>query len=731
MPCLVLVLACSPKQAPAPEALLIGEIPVVESVHRFLRERAGDGARPARVTLDHQAHEAFEGPPEVSWGWVQLPEDSPAIFEVWISVPDAPMDAASLVSIVVQTPDGDTHSFDGSIPAGDGRWHPHRADLSPFVGQPVQLTTVVRAREGREREPSVFWGGPMVFATENAARPTPVILISCDTLRADHLSCYGYGRETSPRIDALAQDGVLFEQAIVEEAWTLPCHMTMLTGLHPNRHRTSRNANLSETIPTIADALTGEGYRAAGYTGLAVWLYDWRGFGNGFDLYEVPASVRDVFAVHASADAWLDHHGHGDFFLFLHNYDIHARPAMPGVETPYGPADDRFLHFSLETAADAPSMVYEANGQRLVANDFLEAMHDGLVENSPELHAHLVALYDDAIRSVDAAIGDLVDRLKDAGLYDDALIIVTSDHGEELGERGYYRHRTVYEECARVPLVVKFPRGQFAGERYAHLVQMADLFPTIAEVTGAAAPDDLDGTSLVAFLEGRNEPRELAYAQRAQYRAVRSDAHKFIGFIDETEPEFYDLASDPGERHDLFAQAPMEMLPLREAHDHFYGATQQGWHFAIRGIERPWHGKATLTSPVQLVSNRETSSPTTRLRQSHADGIHTLEIEWEGEIRDDLIVRTEPPGQPIMVRVEGSEPFQLRWGQEGPAEVALFERTLNPALVAPTPPERPDAAFTDGPSLTVWFVKPVETGEAARALTPEELELMESLGYVN
>jgi len=202
--------------------------------------------------------------------------------------------------------------------AAPGQWTPVSADLSALAGTACTLRF---AAEGKG-----YWGAPLIRTPRAADHATPIILISNDTLRADHLSCYGYGRDTTPNYDAFAKEAVLFTNAVSEEPGTLQAHMTMLTGLHPSVHGLTMRPEghetaqtLDERFTTLAEVLAGRGYVNAGFVGVGHILIAQRGFARGFDQYSAPDTFRDILETRALIDPWLEQHADAPFFLFFHN----------------------------------------------------------------------------------------------------------------------------------------------------------------------------------------------------------------------------------------------------------------------------------------------------------------------------------------------------------------------------------------------------------------------------
>ncbi|MBV8519244.1 MAG: sulfatase-like hydrolase/transferase [Acidobacteria bacterium] len=333
-------------------------------------------------------------------------------------------------------------------------------------------------------------------------RRPPVILISIDTLRSDHLPAYGYRAIATPNLDRLAHDGVVFERAFSNVPLTLPSHTTIMTGLLPAEHGVRDNAGyrLDPSHATLASLLHANGYATAA----AVSAYTLRRDSNiaaGFDSYDdridfvegAPTGnlQRDGAATSAILKTWIAAHDAKPFFAFLHLFEPHA---------PYEPS------------------------------------------------------YDGEIEKADRIVGDFLDDLRARKLYDDALIVLLSDHGEGLGDHGEQEHGVLlYREALQVPLIVKLPRGARGGERVTEPAQLADVFPTIASVIGITPPH-VRGRSLLDPGSPRALYAETLYPRiHLGWSELQSIVRYPLHLIDGPKPELYDVASDPRETNDLRA----------------------------------------------------------------------------------------------------------------------------------------------------------------------------------
>jgi arylsulfatase A-like enzyme len=315
-------------------------------------------------------------------------------------------------------------------------------------------------------------------APQDVARG-PIVLVVVDTLRADHLPCYGYGRPTAPAMCALADDGVRFARAYTTMTTTTPAIASMLTGLYPHRHGVKHlYLVLPPAMTTLTERLHAGGWATGGFISSFVMVRDFSGFEQGFDVYDDDVRTREAVRDNFQRDAattvehalqWLRAHG-PRAFLFVHLIEPHG---------PYTPPSPYLERFALPAAGPEPAEMpdYQRLAGLRTTNEY-------------------VGRYDGEIASADAAIGRLLDGLRTLGWYAPATIVLVADHGESLGEEGrWFVHGTsVGAHEAHVPLVVKFPDGDAGAppprSEVSAPVSVVDIFPTVLRAAGVAAADD-------------------------------------------------------------------------------------------------------------------------------------------------------------------------------------------------------------------------------------------------
>jgi len=393
-----------------------------------------------------------------------------------------------------------------------------------------------------------------VTAAKPTSPPLPtvdnVILVSVDSMRADRLGCYGNPRDTSPAMDQLARAGVRFANAMSSTSWTLPSHMSMMTGRDVLSHGViSENDRLPDGVPTLAEHLKQAGLATGGIVS-AEFLKGVYGFARGFDDYDdttVPAktwyeALRDETAPLMAdlAGQWLRSHRGRRFFLFLHFWDVHYDYVPPA---PY----DTMFDPEYRGSINAINFMQNSEINRRMSRRDLD---------------HIIALYDGEIRWVDEHIGRILGVVDELGLAGRTAVIVTADHGDEFFEHGGKGHqRTLYREVVQVPLLVRVP-GVTAGQVVDRPVSLVDIMPTVLDLLGARGPAGLNGSSLVPLMTGSQpdgqvsvyawlcNPRRRSNCQAMQHSPIGTLVH----FFQPSRLAFY--APTDTAQHDDLARTP-------------------------------------------------------------------------------------------------------------------------------------------------------------------------------
>jgi arylsulfatase A-like enzyme len=370
-----------------------------------------------------------------------------------------------------------------------------------------------------------------------ARRDLNIVLVTIDTLRTDRLSCYGSDRVDTPNIDSFAEEGVLFTNAATTVPFTLPAHSSILTGLYPPGHGVRENVGytLDPRVPTLAEVLSTAGWSTAGFISAFVLDGRWgiaRGFDHYFDDFDLSgfesanlSSVQRTGDVTvAEAIRWLDRRpSDRPFFLWLHLYDPHD---------PYEPPE-------------------------------------------PYKSAFATRPYDGEVAFTDSLIGEFRKALEDRGLLGSTMVILTSDHGEGLGDHGEASHGFfLYDTTVHVGLIVRLPGGEPAGRTVDAAVSHVDLMPTILDAVNVDPPRPVHGESLIPLIEGGDrDPSRGVYSESlypllhygwAPLRAYRTEDHKLVSA---PRPEVFDVRADPREEHDLSLVQPAVLAELEAGLD--------------------------------------------------------------------------------------------------------------------------------------------------------------------
>lgn len=377
--------------------------------------------------------------------------------------------------------------------------------------------------------------------------PRNILLLSIDTLRADHLGCYGYARDTSPNLDALAARGVRFDQVVAPAPWTMPSHASLLSGVYPRRHGVRAFGQaLPARIPTLASAFRAAGYQTAAVVNFAAM----RPLVESFDrAWTVRPGQGDAEAVFAIAAEWLEQDP-SPFFLFLHVYDVHPPhpPRSPFLE-PY----DGIVNGSATQ---------------------IQAFRRGRLALGADDARHLRDLYDGEIRRLDEQLGRFLERLERDGRLGDTLLAVVADHGEEFFEHGSLGHgHTLHQELLRVPLILAGPALP-QGLRIDTPVSLLDTAPTLLALVGAPPLPGIDGIDLSPQWRSPGGPSAgrplfsetnhwLGNRDRDLRRAVRRGPYTLLYDALSASYSLFDLREDPLERVDLAAQRPRVTAALR------------------------------------------------------------------------------------------------------------------------------------------------------------------------
>ncbi len=434
--------------------------------------------------------------------------------------------------------------------ARDTRFHEIELDMSAYADQALTLDFEVR-RKGSDDPLIACWANPIITHRHFEPNKPNVLLIVLDTLRADKLGCYGYSRETTPHIDAFAQSSTLFENVYAQSSWTFPSHASLFTSLYPgeaNSDSRQPSVILGERYKTMAEMLRRQGYLTAAFTG-DLSLNGASGISQGFNDYreaknftafnfEITSEWYQTFVKKNEANPW---------FVFLHSYSCHL------------PSDhEHYLDYRTLARTEA---------------DWVGIQHDR---------------YDGGVRYADVFVNDALTFLEERGLLDSTLVIITSDHGEDLGDRGYplYHHHghSLHDELTRVPLIMRLPGALPTGKRVETQVRLIDLLPTVLDILGMDNAAWLRGASLSPVIDGQETGDRFAYSEEMRYgveqKSLRDGRYAFLWIPDKNDRRFkgyngwdipvpptyrlYDILKDPGERNNLADRFPERVETMQK-----------------------------------------------------------------------------------------------------------------------------------------------------------------------
>ena len=390
-----------------------------------------------------------------------------------------------------------------------------------------------------------------------------IVLLTVDSLRADHLSCYGYDRETSPFMDAFAREGVLSERFLAPAIPTQPSYTTLLTGQLPMTHNIvshGGHANIARETPMLPEILAQAGYTTCSVDNL--WRHRFW-YGRGFEFIIDPSVTKNLLIsvtceeLNHRTIPWIKQHAGEPFFLFMHYWDPHY-PYIPPQQYRHlyyqgNPVDPE--NHSLDAWWDHPLGA--------LAKDTWLRTPQGVVTDAD----YVSALYDQEIRHQDDGLRAVVEAIDEAGLAEQTLIIILGDHGESLTEHGiFFEHYGLYDATLHVPMIMRLPGQLPAGVRLPRMLQHIDIAPTVLEAAGLPVPKAMDGKSFWKLAAGQESEGgyDAVISAECTWQAcwsLRTDRYKLIlprepnddGVIAR---ELYDLEADPAEERNIVEERP-------------------------------------------------------------------------------------------------------------------------------------------------------------------------------
>jgi len=443
---------------------------------------------------------------------------------------------------------------------------------------------------------------PVMVPAGRSASATNVVLISLDTLRADRLSAYGYNRMTSPKLESrAAKSGVLFRNTVAASPRTLPSHTTILTGLDCVSHGVNHHSPAPVTLQTLAEVVHNRGYRTVATVGGGLLnpsfglaqgfdeFFHYSGWAGGFEELEVELD---------QAFEKLERIKDQPFFMFFHTYEIHDpfHERVPFSDGCYANSTER----------SPRDLIYGALPRRrnqeehfLLSFDLMKWEKGQPISSArpaPMDDLTLVnCLYDSAISYADSQIDRLLNRLDELGVLDTTLVVVTSDHGESLGEKGLFKHAYLYENNIMVPLIVFLPGGRYGGSVVHDQVGSVDIFPTILEVLGIEVPAEVDGRSLLPLIRGEDDPQSSGVWSYAGYenRGISLRVDNQVKYIMNNtaipgisgSEELFQLSHDAEELKNMALEDPDTSQAMRHRLSTYYRSRTTGASLLIENTD--------------------------------------------------------------------------------------------------------------------------------------------------
>jgi choline-sulfatase len=553
-----------------------------------------------------------------------------------------------------------------------------------------------------------------------------IVLIIVDALRPDYLGCYGYDRPTSPRIDALARESIVFDAAVAQAPWTKPSFSSILTSLYPFQHGViDWESVMPDSVATLPEVLRASGYATMGIINMLAITDEYK-VTKGIDkLSSAPKHQRDAAAVTNLAEEFISA-SERPFFILIHYHDT---------------------HYPYKAAAEYVDQVLRPGDRHPSAGDVVKP--SGTDEVPPESAiARQKLLYSACVRQSDAGIGKLLDWLDGRGLRKNAVVVITADHGEEFWEHGKRAHASdVYDSQLRIPLIISYPAKYKHPRRVSSQVSHVDLMPTLVELTGARDTGWREGTSLTALMEGR-EPAsakktlpagmtlsELDMSRGPVLKCVRTSEWKLILEPPSTVVQLYDLQDDPGETNDLWRSGGRMADSLLSVIMKIPGSSIGGWRLAMtgRGAEADLGLDVKLGRGARLAGVRSASTPG-NVSLGVAGDSSSFRLGGRPDVMYLVLFDVVPDDAEVSVGA-------VARGEDAPAEVcvggstrkslpASLVLTRDAALGLPDTFIESRAAGEAG--LYVWWSPGGEVREAGRhiGLSPEEIKRLRALGYV-
>ncbi len=667
----------------------------------------------------------YETRPGFAWEWTQplkfkvdLPP-KPALAFGW-GFSDAALKWGEEYKLSVTVTQGENTQIvadisDRSFPNPDGTiWHNEKVNLSGFESGPAEMAFAFEGLSGKKVQDEFILSSPRIYSSGRKDFKR-VIFLGIDTLRADHLSCYGYKRTTTPGIDEWADGGTRFGYCVSASPWTFPSFSSMMTGRYPSLCGATTTVKfLPNDETTLAEILSMQGYT----TGMIVnniWTGPTVNLNQGFDE-AVRLPVVGADETFAKAEEWLKANSDEDTFLFLHFMDSHVPYHPP---QPFNNMFDQ--GYSGRFRLEFKDVEEVRSGQEVLSESEIE---------------HLKALYDGEIAYLDSEFSKFTQFLESEGMEDNTLVIITADHGEEFFEHGKFEHgQSMYDEVLSVPLILRGP-GIAGGKTDERVASTLDIFPTILEYLNIEVPDNINGSSLLKPLP---EEDRLLISEQVLYgedlKGLTDSQYRYIYHTTTGAEELYDRTDDPLQLHSVADDRKASARQYRAFLVNYITDLGAPWHidFARTGMMR---GSVTYSGSITCEAGFA------KIDKIHFDKTDTVDVN--GSVLTFRVVVTQ-----------GSEK-QIDFITNDESTDVTFEILRNNALlknegiyIGPELDPMPQGTFTlnisddrfslGQPNLQrethdgvfIWANPTRMREQLAPELTREMKEELKSLGYLN
>ncbi len=619
------------------------------------------------------------------------------------------------------------------------QWTPITINLADYAGENVTLTLTVEVIIVGTKLP--YWGHPEILA--HRENPRRVILLGIDTVAAGHVGWMGYDRGTTQILDRIASRSIIFEDAHSSSPWTLPSFATVLSGRPPGvTGADRRNRGLSDHEDMVAENFRRNDFCTAGFVNIP-HLQEagfFQGIDHQWEVHDFPAGRALL-----KARNWIEYHNDQEFFIFIHLFDPHI---------PYEPTFKWIERLGDPEYEGQHTTKWDLPGGLVTQNHYDPAVWASFDEAEQR---RCMDLYDAEIGTMDDALGGFFGWYEEQGLMDDTLLIVFSDHGEEFGEHGRWEHgHSQYEEQLHVPFFMKLP-GQISSRRVDGLVGTIDIYPTLMELFGFTPEIQSFGRSLAPVLEGGTPDADYYVISEStlwgpEIKAIMTNEHKYILNMMTGAEELYDLVNDPDETENIATENTETTDELRAVLEEYVSENESGWHLRfVAGPNLPMSFDISVSSDGTI----ENPSLEEQIFTGSGEGLTVVDsfnvrVTMDLAAGDTIELRFSTNPETARVVFAGTidgrtavsainlgatgKPLTELLADAGDEGAGMLDDQVEPELALSA--DDPVVAFSypeynreETRGAYLWSI-PESLRAHAASLTPEQIEALESVGYL-